>query len=163
LRPALLIALLILPSVLSTACGDRDRARPTSPDPVTPGSISAGALERFVQSLREQGLRVNLEGQISPDVNHFFSVTAHLVRVNDAQVNAFEYPTEHAAAMEAASISPEGQPNPRVAIDWISTPRFYRSGSLIVLYVGCSTEIAEALRAVLGEPLVVGRNGFRAC
>jgi hypothetical protein len=123
--------------------------------------MSAGTLDRFVQSLREQGLRVSLEGQIPPHLNHFFSVPAHLVRVNDAQVNAFAYPTEHAAAIEAASISPDGQPNPMAAIDWISTPRFYGSGALIVLYVGCSTQIGDALRAVMGEPLVVGPSQCR--
>jgi hypothetical protein len=157
MRRALLVVLLILPSILSTiSCGDY-AARPTSPEAVPPGSRSVGTLDRFVQRLREQGLRVSVEGQIPPNQNFFFSVTAHVVRVNDARVNAFEYPTEHAAAMDAASISPDGQPSPTTSvIDWISTPRFYRSGSLIVLYVGCSTPIVDTLRAVMGEPLAVG-------
>jgi hypothetical protein len=89
-------------------------------------------------------------------VNRFFSVPAHQVRVNDAQVNAFVYASARDAGTEASSISVDGQPSPTTRVTWVSTPHFYRREALIVLYVGCSAEIVQALQATVGAPLVVG-------
>jgi hypothetical protein len=120
------------------------------------GPTSTGTLDQFLQSLRQQGLSVSLGGEIPPDVNRFFSVPARQVRVNDTQVNAFEYASGETAAAEAAMISPDGQPNPQARITWISTPRFYRHDRLIVLYVGCSADILHALQATVGPPIAAG-------
>jgi hypothetical protein len=120
------------------------------------GPTSSPALDEFVQALRQQGLSVSLGGQISPDVNRFFSVPAQQVRINDAQVNAFVYQDAQAAAAETAAISRDGQPSPTIRVSWVSTPRFYRQGALIVLYVGCAAEVVQALQTTLGPPIVVG-------
>ena len=120
------------------------------------GPTPSATLDRFVQALRQQGVSVSVAGQIPPDVNRFFSVPAHQIRVNDGQVNAFVYASEQDAAREAAAISGDGEPSPTVRVTWVSTPRFYREGSLIVLYVGCTPEIIQALQTAVGAPIVVG-------
>jgi hypothetical protein len=147
MRRLLLAVSLVLPCLLLAAC-DRNPVGPTS----------SATLDRFVQALRQQGLSVSLGGQISPDINRFFSVPAQQVRVNDAQVNAFVYQKAEAAAAEAALISQDGQPSPTTRVSWVSTPRFYHQDSLIVLYVGCTGEIVQALQATVGSPIVVGRT-----
>ena len=123
--------------------------------PASPTSTTT--LDQFVQALRQQGLNVTLAGEIPPQVNRFFSVPAQQVRVNDAQVNAFVYQNAEAAGVEAALISEDGQPSPTAQITWVSTPRFYRQGALIVLYVGCSAEVIQALQSTIGPPIAVGR------
>lgn len=140
LSPALACCLLTL------SCASP--AAPTASDP----------LDEFVQDLRQQGLTVSVGGQISPQDNRFFSVPAQQIRVNDAQVNAFVYPSAQLAAADAALISEDGQPSPTARISWVSTPRFYRKDALIVLYVGCGQEIVQALAATVGTPIVVGRT-----
>jgi hypothetical protein len=45
-----------------------------------------------------------------------------------------------------------------VRVTWVSTPRYYRQGSLIVPYVGCSAKIVQALQATLGSPIAIGRT-----
>jgi hypothetical protein len=120
------------------------------------GPTSSTTLDRFVQALRQQGLTASLAGQISPSSNGFFSVPANQVRVNDSQVNAFVYQSADAAAAEAALISKDGQPSPTARVTWISTPRFYRQDAMIVLYVGCSAEIVEALQKTVGPAIAVG-------
>jgi hypothetical protein len=135
-------------SLLTVSCEQRSPLEPSS----------SATLDQFVQALRQQGFSVSLAGEISPDVNRFFSVPAHQVRVNESQVNAFEYPNPEAAAAEAALISPDGQPSPVARITWVSTPRFYQQGRLIVLYVGCSTEIVQGLQATVGAPIAIGRT-----
>jgi hypothetical protein len=122
--------------------------------PTVPGSSST--LDGFVEALRQQGLTVTLAGQIAPSVNGFFSVPAEQVRVSDSQVNAFVYRTAAAAAAEAALISKDGQPSPTARVLWVSTPRFYRHEAMIVLYVGCATEIVDALQKTVGPPIAVG-------
>ncbi len=134
--------------ILMVSCEQRSPLAPTS----------SATLDQFVQALRQQGFSVSLAGEISPDVNGFFSVPAHQVRVNESQVNAFEYPSPEAAAAEAARISSDGQPSPVARITWVSTPRFYLQSRLIVLYVGCSTDIVQALQVAVGAPMVIGRT-----
>jgi hypothetical protein len=147
MRRVLVAVSLVLPCLLlAVSCADHNPVGPTSP----------ATLDQFVQALRQQGLTVSVAGQISPEVNRFFSVPAHQVRANDAQVNAFVYPSAQDAAREAAAISADAQPSPTARVTWVSTPRFYRQGALIALYVGCSTEIVQALQATVGAPLAVG-------
>jgi hypothetical protein len=142
-----LAAIAAVPFVLLTvSCEHRSPIEPTS----------SAVLDQLLQALRQQGFSVALAGEISPQTNGFFSVPARQIRVNEAQVDAFEYANAEAAAMEAARISPDGQPSPTVRITWMSTPRFYRQGPLIVLYVGCSAEIVQALQATAGAPIAVG-------
>lgn len=122
------------------------------------GPTSSSTLDQFVEALRQRGLSVTLAGEIPPEVNRFFSVPAHQVRVNDGQVNAFVYESAGAAAAEAALISEDGQPTPTARVLWVSRPHFYRQGALIVLYVGCAEEIVQALEATVGAPIAVGRT-----
>jgi hypothetical protein len=122
--------------------------------PVAPTSQTT--LDRFVQAFRRQGLSVSLAGEISPNVNGFFSVPAQQVRVNDSQVNAFVYQSADAAATEATQISKDAQPSPTARMSWVSTPHFYRQSEMIVLYVGCAADIVQALQATLGAPIAVG-------
>jgi hypothetical protein len=147
MRRVLVAVSWVLPSLLlAVSCNS----------PVAP--TSSAALDQFVQALRQQGLSVSLGGQISPNANGFFSVPAQQVRVNDAQVNAFVYANAQDAAMEAGSISTDGQPSPTARITWASTPHFYRQDALIVLYVGCAAEVVRALEVAVGAPIVVGRT-----
>lgn len=146
MRRVLVAVSLVVPCLLLAACEDRNPVAPTS-------SVT---LDQFVQALRRQGLNVNIAGEISPEVNRFFSVPAQQIRVNDARVNAFVYATPQDAAAEAASISPDAQPSPTTRVTWVSTPRFYRQDASIVLYVGCSVEIISALQTTVGAPVAVG-------
>lgn len=101
--------------------------------PLAPSSNAT--LDQFVQALRQQGFSVSLAGEVSPEVNGFFSVPARQVRVNESQINAFEYPSAEAAGAEAALISSDGQPNPRVAlITWAA-----RHASIIKAVSSCCT------------------------
>jgi hypothetical protein len=127
--------------------------------PTVPSHV--GTVDQLVQSLRGQGLAVSLGGEISPNDNGFFSVPARKVSIDGQRLSAFEYATAERAAADAALISVDGQPNPRAAITWVSTPRFYRQGRLIVLYVGCATEVIAALEQSLGPPMVTGPTPCR--
>ena len=129
--------------------------------PAPPGPTPAGALTTWLEAVKQQGLTPTLAERIPPESNGFFTVPAQQVLLNDARVSAFAYPTDAAAAADAAQVSADGQPAPLSRIMWVSTPRFYRQGSLIVVYVGCATEIVRALDATLGRAWVVGQTPCR--
>ena len=148
MRRVLVLMAAVSCALLALSCEKRPPLEPTS----------STTLDQFVQALRQQGLNVSLAGEIPSEVNRFFSVPAQQVRVNNAQVNAFVYPSADAAAAEASLVSDDGQPSPTVRVSWVSTPRFYRKGALIVLYVGCAPEIVQSLQVAVGAPLAVGRT-----
>ena len=115
----------------------------------------------WLEAVRGQGVTVKLAERIPPETNGYFTVPAQQVLLNDTRVSAFAYPTDTAAAAEAAQVSADGQPSPLARITWVSTPRFYRQGPLMVVYVGCATEIVQALDATLGRAFVVGTTPCR--
>ena len=135
----------VLVGVIATSCQG-----PTGP------SSHVGTVERLAQTLRQQGFAVSVAGEIPPERMGFFLVPARQLLVDNARLSAFEYRTAEQAAADAALISPDAQPNPRARITWVSVPRFYRAGRLIVLYVGCASDIVGALKTALGPPIATG-------
>ena len=148
MRRILAIAALCWSILASASCQQRSPLEPNA----------AGTLDQFLQALRQRGLSVSVAGEIPPQVNRFFSVPAHDVHVNDSRISAFEYASAEAAAAEADVVSSDGQPSPTSRITWVSTPRFYRKNRLIVLYVGCSPEVVQALDGTMGPAFVIGRT-----
>ena len=150
-RVLVAVSLVVQCLLLPVSCADHNPVGPTS----------SATLDRFVQALGQQGLSVSLGVQISPSANGFFSVPAQQLRVNDTQMSAFVYASPQDAATEAAAISADGQPSPTARVTWVSTPRFYRQGALIALYVGCSAETSPLWQAVVRADIPVWHGRVR--
>jgi hypothetical protein len=107
-------------------------------------------------ALRAAGATVEPAGPVSQP---FFEVSGRILRVNSADVQVYAFPDEAAAAAAAGRILPDGSglgPPTPTRITWVAAPHFFRSGRLIVLYVGDDPAILDLLRAVLG-PQFAGR------
>lgn len=150
--------------------GSRLRPRCMALIPLITGSLSCagpigpsdiGPVDQFIRTLESRGFTVKVEDAIAPNVNRFFSVPAQPIIVDGARVSAFEYPTVETAAAEAAMVSPDGQPNPLAMFTWVSTPRFYRQGRMIVTYVGCSPDLVSTLDEILSPAFMTGRTPCR--
>lgn len=137
--------------VLAAACG---------PAPADPRLLSA--TDQFASVLRGQGLNISVEGPVPRSTTPYFSpeaiqLAAAISEVHGpARILVFEYERESDAAAEASRVRPDGQPGDTVRITWVATPRFYRHGTLIVLYVGCDGRLLTALQNVAGAPFVTG-------
>jgi hypothetical protein len=92
------------------------------------------------------------------------SGAGHLLTVNGARVEVYEYATSVFAAADAARISPDGSTfsaglgplgGSAAAVEWVATPHFYRSGRLIVQYIGTHPDVTMVLTQILG-PQVAG-------
>lgn len=122
----------------------------------SPNGPSSSALNEFVDALRARGVSVTVAEELSPSANGYFSVPARVLKVNSGQINVFEYSSPERAAAQAREITHDAQPSDKFHVTWISTARFYHKDSLIVLYLGCTQQILDALHAIIGAPIATG-------
>ena len=128
--------------------------------PIAP-IVSYGGAVIIIDSLLATGALVEPVGEIS---QLFFSVKGFGFKVNDEIIQTFEYMNAAAADAKAALVSPDGSSvgtsmNSSVRtslIRWAAAPHFYKKERLIVLYVGDTVAIMDALESALG-PQFAGR------
>ncbi len=102
----------------------------------------------FVNRLRAVGLTVEPGGQVEQP---FFSVAGTMLKVHGEDVQVFQYPTTAAAEAQTAPVSSDGSAVGTAKPFWIGSPHFYKSGRLVVLYVGDQATVLQTLEAVLGR------------
>jgi hypothetical protein len=86
--------------------------------------------------LRADGTRYRLSGGAVPD---------------GAEIQVYDYRDLVALADDAARIGPDGQPTSG-RVEWARPPRFFRSGSVLVLTIDGAQPLADMLTELLGPP-----------
>jgi hypothetical protein len=86
----------------------------------------------------------------------FFSPEGEILRVNGADVQAFEYESPEAMENEASQVAPDGGSIGTSMVTWVDAPHFYQAGRMIVLYVGSESAVLDLLEKALG-PQFAGR------
>jgi hypothetical protein len=107
----------------------------------------------LIDNLRAADATVNPAGEVSQP---FFSVKGQVIKVNGEDVQVFEYIDKAAAEAEAKLVSPDGSSIGTSMVSWIAPPHFYRAGRIIVLYVGESGSVLDALESVLDSQFAGG-------
>ena len=115
---------------------------------LTMSLVSYGEAVIIIDSLLATGALVEPVGEISQS---FFSVKGFRFKVNDEIIQTFEYMNTTAADAEAALISPDGRSVGTSMIRWVATPHFYKKERLIVLHIGDTAAIMDALESALGS------------
>ncbi len=111
-------------------------------------------LLRLAQKLRASGATVALTREkISQP---FFSVPGKIMKINGEAVQVFEYSTPSAANADAKRVSADGTTIGISKPTWMAPPHFFKSGKLIVLYVGGNQTLVELLRTALGNQFAGG-------
>ncbi|HEX8034807.1 MAG TPA: hypothetical protein VF510_13210 [Ktedonobacterales bacterium] len=148
---------LVALALLCAACGvssttGAQSVQGTSAAAKQPGP---GGLVRDAEGLRKalQAAKVTISD--GPQVTErFVTITGQTLFVNGERVEIFEYATPEAANAEAARIDPDAcmvtTPNGTITLDWPDSPHFYKSGRLIVLYVGTTASMKQLLTSMLG-------------
>ena len=131
----------VLLTVLAISCA----ANPAGP-------TDGRATDELTSALRAQGVSVTVGDMLPQESTPYFSTRARVVTVNSATLQVFEYETTAAADRDAAKVSPGGSPIGTVQILWVSVPHFYKSGRVIVTYVGTDDNVLQVLEKVLGAP-----------
>ncbi len=143
-RLALSVSLLATAAILISCAGSLDAGESET--------SSIGKYDELVAALRDNGSAVE---SLDPISQPFFEPEGRVISVDGSEVQVFEYPNEEDALLAAGTISSDGGSIGTTMVSWIEAPHFFRSGSLIVLYVGEEDAIVEALNAVLG-PQIAG-------
>ena len=106
-----------------------------------------------VDGIRAEGADVTPAGGVTQE---FLSAKGQAITVNGEQVQVFEYADESAVEADASKVSPDGGTVGTTMITWVATPHFFRSGRVMVLYVGDDASTLKVLETVLG-PQFAGR------
>jgi hypothetical protein len=143
-----LLAFIAFYAIAASVFADQP-GRPGAPRRRAGNTPVATDFKGLLKSLRASGARVRHEGN---EVEQpFFSVAGKMISVGGADVQVFEYATAADAAREAAPVSPDGSSVGGSKPMWIGDPHFFRSGRLIVLYVGDDAKVLRTLTRVLGK------------
>ena len=143
--------LLILAFPLLQAFAGCDFARPNN-DADLSFENQDDPIAQLINDLRTSGATVERAGKISQP---FFSVEGQLLKIGGEYVQVFAFAKAAEAAAEAARVSPDGTSfktdETAWMVTWIGPPHFFKKDRLIVLYVGGSVFVVDALERVLGS------------
>ena len=157
---ALVIILLLLSAVFMAGCTKPPLPTTSPKAPITDYTKTPGTdYTSLVDSLRQAGATVEPGGEkLYP--RPIFSVTCKVIKVNGEDVLVLEYDDEAAAEAEAQLVHPHGstfgtfavgKPGVIVEFNWIAPPHWYKSGKIIVIYVGENQTMIDLLESLLGK------------
>ncbi|MFC1938899.1 hypothetical protein ACFLWM_01940 [Chloroflexota bacterium] len=138
-RCLVLIIIIMTLLVYGAGCGTKEPA------------VSTTNYDSFIVNLRAAGATVEHPSLPQVIVQDFFSVTGQVFEVNGEDVQVFEYIDQSIAEAEAALVSPDGSSIGTSLPFWVGPPHFYKSGRIIVLYVGENKAVIDLLQEVLGS------------
>ncbi|MCK6584760.1 MAG: hypothetical protein HUU11_03165 [Anaerolineales bacterium] len=147
MKPKFFSSLVLMAMLFLAACAPTEANEPANP----PVSSHGGAVEdqvSLMDALRAAGADVEPG---DPVEQAFFSVTGQIVKVDGADVQVFEYESAEAMEADAAQVSPDGGSIGTSMVMWVEAPHFFKSGRVLVLYVGEDAAILDLLKNALGE------------
>ncbi|MGE5251393.1 MAG: hypothetical protein ACM3QS_14410 [Bacteroidota bacterium] len=141
------LGFLLLAGILLSACG-----RSQGPNPAAgPAKVEDPA--SLMEALKAAGKTVELHDPIRQP---FFTPEGRLVGLGNTDLQVFEYPSAAEMEKEAAQVAPDGGSVGSSMINWVEPPHFFKTGRIIILYLGSDPAVLEALQKVLG-PQFAGR------
>lgn len=144
--PLILFSCLLFTLMVLGACNGQEEL-------AVPQDSAVTDLDSLVESLQANGATVEKADPVSQP---FFKPQGQVLVVNGQDVQVFEYDSEASANAEADLVAPDGSSVGTSIMTWIATPHFYKSGKLIVLYVGDQDDTINVLEAVLGTQFAGG-------
>jgi hypothetical protein len=128
------------------ACG-------STPPTVAPGTQVPGPETVALATILGQQSALAFVEVMRSSAHPYFRVPAARYLLNGESLYAFEYASANEAVADAGRIALDGYSVGMTQISWISEPHFYRSGAVIVLYVGKQADTLALLQRVLGQQI----------
>ena len=75
-----------------------------------------------------------------------------------AVYQAFEFASSEEADTVAETVSADGSSIGTSMVGWVAPPHFYKTGKLIVIYVGSDSDVIDALQEAMGSRLAGGER-----
>jgi hypothetical protein len=86
----------------------------------------------------------------------FIPVQGQGLSLGDQDIQVYQLADTATASALAAAVSKDGKTIGTTTVDWVGQPHWYRSGKLVVLYVGDDAATQARLALVLGPPFAGG-------
>lgn len=132
-----------------TACGNTSvLTAPNTSVSTIPVSTSLESVSDLVNALKAAGATVESGDTISQP---FFTPEGQMLTVNGVDIQVFEYASNQEMENEASQVASDGGSVGTSMVDWIDPPHFYKSGRLIVLYLGADQGMLGLLEKVIGK------------
>lgn len=125
------------------ACG----VEPNLPSSEAPGPVSVEDQASLLAALQAAGVNTEMG---DPITQPFFSVPGQGIKINGMDLQIFEYENAEAMEKEASQVAPDGGSIGTSMVSWMDKPHFYKTGKIIVLYVGSDQAVIDLLSKVLG-------------
>ena len=145
---SIVIVLMVL--LLGLACSPQ--ATPAPEAAATPNAtVQGGEVEdqtSLIDALRAGGATVELGDTVE---QAFFTAAGQILKVNGKDVQVFEYESAEKMEADAAQVAPDGGSIGTSMVTWVEPPHFFKSGRVLVLYVGEDKAVIDLLKGALGE------------
>lgn len=116
-----------------------------------------GSLDEFVEALEAAGAEVENVGTIDRQLP-FIDVSAHILRVNGADVQVLEFVDESSRQAAETMIQNRAPAIESVLPQWITQANIWSRDRILVLYVGQDPQIIHLISGILGEPIVISND-----
>jgi len=144
MKPSIALILVVTLAYAMRSCG-------TAATPVSAGETS-GILDQagLLSALKAAaGVTPEIGDPITQD---FFSVEGTLINLGQTDgFQVFEYKTVEDMEADASKVAPDGGSVGTSMVNWIMPPHFFKSGRIIVLYLGDNKTTLGLLEEIMGK------------
>lgn len=152
MRNKLLMCVLML-GLFTAACGGQADSVVQDVTPETTDTLTVVDVASLTEALESAGLTVEIGDSVEQE---FFAVPGQIIRVNGADVQVFEYESPEAMEADASQVAEDGGSVGTSMMMWMAAPHFYKTGRILVLYLGDDQKVMDVLTGALG-PQFAGR------
>jgi len=138
----ILSALLLVFAFTMSGCGNALTTVPSAQPPAVEDQAS------FLAALQAANATAEIGDFVIQD---FFSPEGTIITINGQDVQVFEYENKEAMESEASQVVPDGGSVGTSMMMWMDAPHFYKTGRMIVLYVGSDESTVNLLQQVIGS------------
>lgn len=148
--------IMILFVLLSTGCAQSntratnrsDAREASSTTSTTASSGSASGWDAIEQRLRSAGMSLKAAGTIEQP---FWTKSARVFSTPGGDLQVYEFAGTSDAEAAAQQVGGGGGTIGTSSMAWMAPPHFFRSGNVIVLYLGSSPDTMQKLESVFGK------------
>lgn len=117
--------------------------------------ITSGCSESSTFGFREfkkELNALNIEYKVMDITNQddFFSTSPKIMEISGKRIYLYDFKSEKAMEKEAEKVDNGGCSIGNTKISWVSTPHFYKKGSLIVQYIGNDKDLINTFKEIMG-------------
>jgi len=106
------------------------------------------SISEIMEELEENGTAATEGGEVW---QVFFEKRGRIIKINNEDVQVFEYENAMDAERQARLVSQDGSSVGTTMIAWVAAPHFYKRANIIAIYVGDDGKTIRALEEVFGR------------